>query len=147
MNTEEVTQNASKKFLAGYNCAQAVLHASCDRLQFDKDLALRLATGFGAGMGREGETCGAVSGGILAISLRYGRADADDKSKTEETYAKTREFLNRFKERQGSVLCRELIKCDLRTADGQKYFKENDLLHKVCVGCVQTASELVCGAI
>jgi putative acetyltransferase len=135
-------ENATAKFLAGYNCAQAVLHAHSDRLQVDPSLALRLATGFGAGMGREGEICGAVSGAILAISLRHGRGEGDDKARTEETYTRTRELLARFKERHGSVLCRDLIHCDLRTADGQRYFKENDLLHKTCVGCVQTATEL-----
>ena len=111
-------------------------------MHFDKDLAIRLATGFGAGLAREGEVCGAVSGGILAISLRHGRGEMDDKSKTEETYAKTCEFVARFKERHGSVLGRELIHCDLRTTEGQDFFKENDLLHKTCVGCVETASEL-----
>lgn len=141
------TANATAKFLAGYNCAQAVLHANCDRLQLDPSLALRLATGFGAGIGREGEICGAVSGAILAISLRHGRGEGDDKARTEETYTRTRELVARFKERHGSVLCRELIHCDLRTADGQRYFKENDLLHKTCVGCVQTATELVGQAI
>ena len=56
---------ARQKFLAGYNCAQAVLFSFCDDLGFDKDTALRLACGFGAGMARKQEVCGAVAGGIL----------------------------------------------------------------------------------
>jgi C_GCAxxG_C_C family probable redox protein len=147
MSTNETPKNATAKFLAGYNCAQAVLFANCDQLQIDKHLALKLATGFGAGIAREGEVCGAVTGGILALSLRYGRAEGEDRSKTEDTYARTQAFLGHFKARHGSVICRELLKCDLRTAEGQKFFKKNDLLHRTCAECVQTASELVAAAI
>jgi C_GCAxxG_C_C family probable redox protein len=147
MSTNQVPQNAADMLFAGYNCAQAVLYANCERLQFDKNVALKVATGFGAGIAREGDVCGAVAGGVMAISLRYGRAGGEDRSKTEETYAKTREFMDRFKKRHGSLTCRELIGCDPGTTEGQKYFKENDLLHRTCAPCVQTASELVDAAI
>jgi C_GCAxxG_C_C family probable redox protein len=147
MNPNEIPQIATVKFLAGYNCAQAVLFANCDGLQFDQNLALKLATGLGAGMAREGEVCGAVTGGILALSLKYGRTEGDDRAKTEDTYARTQAFLAHFKARHGSVVCRELTNGDLRTAEGQKFFKENDLLHRTCAGCVRTASELIAAAI
>src|SRR5690348_4462792 len=119
MNPSEISATATAKFLDGYNCAQAVLVANCDRLQLDKNLALRLATGLGAGMAREGEVCGAVTGGILALSLKYGRGEGDDRSKTDDTYARTQAFLAHFKARHASVICRELIHCDLRTPEGQ----------------------------
>ncbi len=147
MNTNEIPQVATAKFLAGYNCAQAVLFANCERLQLDKNTALKLVTGFGAGVAREGELCGAVTAGILALSLKYGRGESDDRAKTDDTYARTQAFIAQFKARHGSVACRELTNCDLRTADGQKFFKENDLLHRTCARCVQTASELVAAAI
>ncbi len=147
MNPHRIAENASKMMLAGYNCAQAVLYANCESLDFDKGTALRLATGLGAGVAREGEICGAVTGGVLALGLRHGRGLDEDRSRTEETYATTRGFLDAFKERHGSVVCRELTKCDLRTAEGQKFFKENDLLHRVCMRCVETASELANAAI
>lgn len=147
MKPPTIPDQAADKLLAGYNCAQAVLHANRDRLPVDQNLASRLATGFGAGMGREGEVCGAVTGGILALGLVHGRADGEDKSKTEATYAKTQEFLGRFKARHGSLLCRELVHCDLRTPEGQAYFKLHGLLQQTCVPCVRTASELVAAAI
>jgi C_GCAxxG_C_C family probable redox protein len=147
MNSDRVSKGAAEMMLAGYNCAQAVLHANCERLKLDGDTALRLATGLGAGVAREGEVCGAVSGGVVALGLRYGRGCGGDKSRTEETYARTGEFLEAFKRRHGSVVCRELTGCDLRTAEGQKSFRERDVLHRVCVGCVETASELVDAAI
>ena len=147
MNTNRAALYASEKMLAGYNCAQAVLYANCERLGIDPNTALRLATGLGAGVAREGEICGAVTGGVIALGLRYGRGLDGDKSKTEETYAKTGEFLSAFKKRHGSVVCRELTQCDLRTAEGQRSFRENDLLHRVCLKCVETSSELVDAAI
>ena len=61
------SQIAAEKFSEGYNCAQAVLYCFCDDLGFDKNTALKLATGFGGGMGRKEEVCGAVTGGIIVL--------------------------------------------------------------------------------
>ncbi len=139
-----LSENAVARMLEGFNCAQAVLHASCDRLSFDKEAALRLACGLGAGMGRKQEVCGAVTGGILALGLKYGRGEKDDRSRTEATYAKTRELMRRFEARHGSCICRELLGgCDLMTEDGQRYYKANDLLHITCVPCVRTAGSII----
>jgi C_GCAxxG_C_C family probable redox protein len=83
-----------------------------------------------------------VSGGILALGLKYGRGGQQDRSAAEQTYQKTQELMARFEQRHGSYLCRVLLDgCDLRTAEGQQYFKEHDLLHKTCLGCVQTVVE------
>ena len=112
MNT--LGDKAVGKMLEGYNCAQAVLYAGCDRLPLEKDTALRLACGLGAGMGRKQEVCGAVSGGILALGLRHGRGEKEDRSRTETTYAKTRELMDRFAAKHGSCRCRDLLgDCDL----------------------------------
>jgi len=130
---------ALERFLAGYNCAQAVLFSFCDDLAFDKDVALKLACGFGAGMARKQEVCGAVAGGILAIGLKHGRGEGQDRAPTEATYGKVRDLMSRFEARHGACICRTLLKgCDLNTPEGQRYFKENDLLHKTCAECVRT---------
>lgn len=132
---------ALEKHLSGYNCAQSVLYAFCEDLHLDADTALRLACGFGGGIARRQEVCGAVSGGILAISLHYGRGEGQDRAMTEETYGRIREFMSRFETRHGSILCRSLLNgCDLNTPEGQAYFKANDLA-KVCKGCVATAAD------
>ena len=138
------SQMAEKTLLAGYNCAQSVLGAYGPALGLDREMSLKVATGFGAGMARRGEVCGAVTGGILVLGLKYGRGGRQDRSATEETYRKTQELMSRFEERHGSCLCRVLLNgCDLRTAQGQAYFKENDLLHKTCVGCVRSVVEIL----
>jgi C_GCAxxG_C_C family probable redox protein len=133
---------AVEKFLAGYNCAQAVLYSFCDDLQFDKDTALKLASGFGAGMARKQGTCGAITGGIIAIGLKHGRGEGQDRTRTEETYRKVRELLWQFESKHGTSLCRTLLNgCDLNTPEGQRHFKENDLQTKTCTGCVKTVGE------
>jgi C_GCAxxG_C_C family probable redox protein len=133
---------AVTKFLSGYNCAQAVLYSFCDDLRFDKDTALRLACGFGAGMARRQEVCGAISGGIIAIGLKHGRGEGQDPAVTEETYRKVRDLMSRFESKHGTCICHKLLNgCDLSTPEGQRYFKENDLLNKTCKGYVRTVVE------
>jgi len=132
---------AIQKFESGYNCAQAVLFACCDNFSIDKDKALKIACGFGAGMGRKQEVCGAVTGGIIAIGLKYGRGKKDDQSATEITYEKTRELLDMFQARYNTFICLQLLNgCNLTTEKGQKYFKENDLKTKVCRECVRSVA-------
>jgi C_GCAxxG_C_C family probable redox protein len=139
-------QVAMDRFLAGYNCAQSVLYAYGPDLGLDREMALKVATGLGAGMGRRGEVCGALTGGILVLGLKYGRGGQQDRSATEDTYQKTLDLMARFEQRHGSCFCRVLLDgCDLRTAEGQRYFKEHDLLHKTCVKCVQTVVEGLAG--
>lgn len=135
---------ALEKFLAGYNCAQAVFFSFCDDLGFGKDTALRLACGFGAGMARKQEVCGAVAGGILTLGLKHGRGEGQGRATTEATYVKVRELMSRFESKHGTCICHTLLNgCDLNTPEGQRYFKENDLLNKTCSGCVGTVIEIV----
>ncbi|PTY04957.1 hypothetical protein DB347_19900 [Opitutaceae bacterium EW11] len=143
MSASTLPDIAETKLLSGYNCAQAVLYASCDRLGFDKDTAQRIACGFGAGMARQEEVCGAVTGGIMAIGLKHGRGEGEDKSRTEEAYTRIQQLMQRFRDRHGSVICRELIGCNLLTPAGQEFFKSHDLLHRTCAPCVRTAAEIV----
>ncbi len=137
---------AVEKFLSGYNCAQSVLYAFGPELGLEAETALRMATGLGAGIGRRGEVCGAVTGGILALGLKYGRGERQDRPATEETYRKAEELMAAFERRHGSCTCRVLLEgCDLRTPEGMQRFKEQDLLHKTCAKCVGTAAEILAG--
>jgi len=141
---ESKSEVALAKFGEGFSCAQSVFYSFCGDLQFDKNTALKLACGFGAGMGRKGEVCGAVSGGILVIGMKYGRGENDDLAAKELTYAKTRKFMDQFAKKHGTCICRQLLNgCDLTTEDGQKQFKENDLSNKVCKPCVKSAVEIL----
>jgi C_GCAxxG_C_C family probable redox protein len=135
---------AVEKFLAGYNCAQAVLYSFCDELSFDKETTLKLACGFGAGMGRQQEVCGAISGGIIAIGIKHGRGDKQAKAAADATYRIVGELMSRFESKHGTCICRGLLDgCDLSTPDGYKHFKKHDLLNKTCKGCVKTVVEIL----
>lgn len=135
---------AIAKFINGYNCAQAVFYAFCDNLNFEKDTALRISCGFGAGMGRKEEVCGAISGGIMVIGMIFGRGEDQNRSLMEQTYSMTRLLMDKFTERQGTFICRRLIgNCELTTPEGQNEFKEKDLLNKVCKECVRNVIEII----
>jgi len=137
MNTERAT-NAEALFLQGYNCAQSVVHAYQPELGVDSATALKCACGFGAGMGRRQEICGAVTGGVLVLGLRQGRALGEPKAKSEETYASVRDLMTRFEQTHGSCTCRTLLSgCDLQTEDGQREFKEKNYLNERCVRYVR----------
>lgn len=140
----ERIENAFNLFDNGFNCAQSVLVSFCDELNLDKETVLKLSSGFGAGMGRKQEVCGALSGGILAIGAKYGNGSSGTKENIEIIYSKTRELIDSFTEVNGSHLCRELLDgCDLTTEAGQKEFKDLDLKNKVCKRCISTVvSEL-----
>jgi C_GCAxxG_C_C family probable redox protein len=131
-------------FEEGYNCAQSVFSVFCEELKIDPDTALKVATGFGAGMGRKGEVCGAVTGGIMALGAKHGRGENEDRTVTVAAYARTRDLMDQFAARHGSCLCRELLNgCDLTTEEGQGSFRENDLLNKVCKPCVHSVVEIL----
>jgi len=141
---ESLTDIALSKFSEGYNCAQSVLYAFGERAGLDKDVALRIATGFGVGIGRKQEVCGAVSGGVMVLGLLRGRREGEGRENTERTYALCLALLDEIAERHGSYLCRDLVQgCDLRTAEGKAKFTEARMLDTVCAPCVRSVVEAV----
>ena len=137
MNHSEIAVN---KFKEGYNCAQSVLFSYADKLNISKDFALRISNGFGAGMGRKQEVCGAICGGILVLNLLYGRGENDEKQKQDINYSKVRELISRFENIHGTINCRKLLDgCDLLTTEGQEKFK----LEKLIVNCYKYVEDTV----
>jgi C_GCAxxG_C_C family probable redox protein len=141
---ESKKERAVKKFIEGYNCAQSVLFSFREDLGIDDDLALKIASGFGGGMGGRQEVCGAVSGAIMVIGLKYGRGSNDDRAAKETAYAKTKEVMERFSEIHGTYICRQLLDgCDLMTEEGRRLFREQDLSNKTCKVCVASAVKIL----
>ena len=101
---------AKELFLKGYNCAQAVLCAYSDVTGYDIDISARMASSFGGGMGRMRQTCGAVSGAALVLGIVKGYDDPADYEAKKQHYALVREFADRFKEKNPSINCGELLK-------------------------------------
>jgi C_GCAxxG_C_C family probable redox protein len=130
-------------FKEGFSCSQAVLAAYGKQFDLQQELALRIAGAFGGGMGRMGETCGAVTGAIMVIGLKFGCTTAGDLKARENAYAVVREFVQRFKERNVSVLCRYLLDCDISTPEGMKRAKEEGLIKQACPKFVKDAAEIL----
>lgn len=126
----------------GFSCAPAVLAAYCEQFGLERNLALKIATGFGGGM-HLGQTCGAVTGAIMVIGLKYGRIKADDIEAKRRTAKMVVEFAKRFKARHGSISCTELIGYDISTLDGFEEAKRKDLFKQVCPKYVESAAEIL----
>ena len=142
--SKEVSETSQEIFKAGYNCAQSVLRANCDTYGLDDETALRISSGFGAGIARAQEVCGAVTGGTMVLGLKYGIGKLEPEENNEKVREKTRNFIEEFTKNNGSIRCKELLKgIDLNTQTGQTRFKEEDLFNKTCLQCVKNASEII----
>jgi len=130
-------------FKEGFSCSQALLSTYASQLGLDREKALRLATAFGGGMARMGETCGAVTGALMLIGLKYGRVRADDQEAKERTYGLVTEFVKRFKARNGSIVCKELLGYDLSTPEGRRLIEEKGLIPTLCPKFVKDAAEII----
>ena len=102
-------EKAEEFFRQGYNCAQSVLLAFGDITGLEDETALKLSSSFGGGLGRLREVCGAVSGACMALGMIKGYTDPDDREAKKTQYRLVQEFAERFKEKNGSVVCRELL--------------------------------------
>ena len=101
---------AGDLFLEGFNCAQAVAVAFTDVTGMDKQAAAKLAAPFGGGMGRMREVCGAVSGMFMVLGALYGYDNSDADSKKKELYQQVQALAEQFRQENGSIICREILK-------------------------------------
>jgi C_GCAxxG_C_C family probable redox protein len=136
-------EKAVSCFNEGFMCSQALLSAYAGQFGMDRETALKVSAAFGGGMGRMGETCGAATGVFMVIGLKYGRLVVTDTKSHEKTNRLVREFVGRFKSLNGSIVCRELLGCDLSTPEGQKTFVDKKLRDTLCTKFVRDAAEIV----
>lgn len=122
---------AKELFEQSYNCCQAVIGAFADELGIDFNLAVKIASGFGGGMGRLREVCGAVSGMFMVLSLKYGYDDPQASQEKKAIYKDVQTLAEQFKEENGSIICRELLGLSTKGADNptpenrtQAYYKK-----------------------
>ena len=102
-------EKAKAYFEQGYNCAQAVTLAFAEKMGVEKEMAAKMASSFGGGLGRLREVCGCVSGMALAAGALYGYSEPEAKEEKADHYALIQKLANEFKERNGSIICRELL--------------------------------------
>jgi C_GCAxxG_C_C family probable redox protein len=125
------------------NCAQAILSTFSEQFGLERSLALRLAQGFGAGMGQKGNICGAVTGAYMVLGLSQRMFSDNPRESLDATYELIREFDRRFKEVRGSVICRELIGYDLSTPEGLAEAREKKVFTSVCPGLVGDSATIL----
>ena len=140
MNT---TNQSAELFDKGYNCAQSVLAGSAADVGIDENTALKIASGFAAGLGYRGEMCGAVIGAYLAIGLKYGFIQPSEQDKKKQTFQIIGEFLDEFRKRNGSILCKELIKYDASNPDQLREAREKNVFREICPKYVQDSAEIL----
>lgn len=102
-------RRARELFLSGYNCAQSVAGTFADELGLDFETAVRLASTFGGGIGRLREACGAVTAMTMVLGMKYGYSVPGDDGLKMQTYAMVQELAGKFREANGSIICRELL--------------------------------------
>ena len=133
---------ATAHFHSGFNCAQSVAAVFCEKYGVDKNTVIKMCSGLGAGF-RSGEICGAVSGAVLAIGLKYGQNIAEDKSAKDNCNAKTIEFMNLFRSKNESVVCKDILGFDLSVKEEYEQAQKQDLFKTTCVDMVVSAVELL----
>ncbi len=138
----KVEQTVSS-FKNGFSCSQSILSTYGTEFRLEREIALKIASGFGGGIGRLGKTCGAVSGAIMVIGLKYGNIKKEDKQTKEKTYELVREFINRFETLNSSIVCNELLDCDINTPEGLKDAIDKKVFKTICPNLVRSTSEIL----
>ena len=133
-------QIAQDRFASGFNCSQSVFSAYASRFGIDDETALKLASPFGGGTAHQGHVCGAVTGALMVLGLQKGSATLETKA---EAYRIAEEFIKRFQEVHGSILCRELTGYDISIPDEFQKARESRVFYDTCPGLVKDAAELV----
>ncbi len=133
---------AEQEFEKGFNCCQSVLSVYCEQLDLNRNTALLLSSAFGGGINKMGEICGAVSGAIMLIGLKYGRIKADDQVAIEKTEKQTNNFLDEFKKRNKFLKCKELLGYNFGIESENEFIKTNDLTRQLCPKFVKDAVEI-----
>ena len=136
-------EQAVSCFHDGLNCSQSILSSFSDEFGLNRDIALKLAIGFGGGMGRLGKTCGAVTGALMVIGLKYGNASIEDNAAKEKTYGLVQKYIKKFTKINGSIICNDLLNSDISTLEGLNSANEKNLFTTLCPNFVRTSAEIL----
>ncbi|ACL06647.1 C_GCAxxG_C_C family protein [Desulfatibacillum aliphaticivorans] len=135
-------KQATEFFDNGFNCAQGVLIMQSETLGLDKETAARIASAFGGGVSRTGNVCGAVAGALMALGMQFGNQAPNDKVARERAYDKADQFIARFTESCGSIICRDLLGLDLSQPGILEKAREENIFHDKCPRYVALAAEI-----
>ncbi len=139
MDVQEVEKRAGELIASGMHCSESVLMAVAEAQGVESPLIPGIATGFAGGISGTKNTCGAVTGAIMALGIAFGRDGAEAHSTP--TYSKVQEFLTRFESEFSSINCFDLTQCDLGTKEGRQQFQDNEVGPK-CMGYTARAAAI-----
>ena len=137
------TDKAISFFKNGLNCSQSMVATYGPRFGLEHETAVKLGSGLGGGLGRTGETCGAVTGSILVLGLAFDSGRAGDKESKDRVAAKVREFLDRFCKANGTTRCRDLIQCDISTPEKSADAKVKGVFDTICPKLIESAARIL----
>jgi C_GCAxxG_C_C family probable redox protein len=141
-HSKELGERAAEHFKHGYNCAQSVLLTMLEHWHVKNELVPKIATGFGGGIGRCGSVCGALTGGVMAISIKCGTNEPLIKERL-EAYETSQKFYEQFEAQNGSVLCKELIGLDLSGPEERDKAAKTNVFEEKCTVFVKNAIEIL----
>jgi C_GCAxxG_C_C family probable redox protein len=136
-------EDAEAVFIKGFNCSQAVVSTFAEEFGLDKTMAYRVAAAFGGGIGHLGEACGAVTGAVIVIGLKYGMTELGGGQSNKEAYKKVQQLVEQFRSRDGSHLCKELLGFDIDDRAALKEALKKGSPQKICLKAVRDAAEIV----
>ena len=142
LQSENKVDKSAAYFKNGFNCSQAVFTTFAIDYGIPEEMALKVATQFGGGA-RKGEMCGAVTGALMVLGLKYGHFHMNAPEEKGNSYKKAEEFMNCFIEKNGTVVCRELLGYDISKPEEMSRIKELDLFKSTCPKMIQCATEIV----
>lgn len=135
-----VGERSRVHFESGFFCAESVLLAVAEEMGIDSPLIPRIATGFCGGLSRTSGPCGALTGGVLAINLCFGRKTPD--ASRDLDYVLVRKLIREFETNLGSSNCTDLLGCDISTPEGTRVFKDRDMLKTRCLPITVAGAEM-----
>ena len=127
---------------AGYSCSQSVFAVFADKLGLDKEAALKVSSAFGGGIAGMGETCGAVTGALMALGLKYGSIEVSENHEDQEIHRYAESFISRIKSRNGTITCREILGVNVADPEELKIAEEKGLFEKNCSPFVKLSIEI-----
>lgn len=137
-------EKAKKLFEEGYNCCQSVVGAFCEDFGMDFNTTIKMVSTLGAGMGRMREVCGAVSGMFIVLGMKEGYNDPKAFDEKKEVYEKVQNLAKEFQNKNGSIICRELLGLNIKT-DNPTPSKRTDEYYKKrpCGEIVKIAADIL----
>ena len=144
MNAQQLKEEALRLFIdEGFSCSEATALAAATVWGLDTSCLPKMATGLAGGIGHKSSACGALTGGALALGLKYGRMSAQDTLAKDKTLELVGRYYDQFQVELGSTICQQLCGCDLSTPAGRQKFKDDKVKFNLCQKIVGRAAEIL----